>query len=76
MKTWEVWSEGYLASGDRADTTFEGRAEAETFAEACRIACVERGRWKIEPGSFDPKGLTVWGCRLFDNEADARRAYG
>lgn len=76
MKTWEVWSEGYRATGDFARATLEGRVDAESFAEACRKACVDHGRWKEEPGGFDPKRLTVWGCRLFDNEADARKAFG
>ncbi len=39
-------------------------------------ACVELGTWKAEPGGFDAEKLTVWGGRLFDNEADARRAFG
>ena len=72
MKWFEVWSEGYAATGDRATATLEGRVEAETFGDACRKACVEQGRWKASPAYFDAKELTVWGCGLYDNEADAR----
>ncbi len=76
MKTWEVWSEGYSATGDRGYAQLEGTAEAETFSEACRIVCVDSGKWKEQPGGFDAVGLTVWGCRLFDNESDARWSFG
>ena len=76
MKTWEVWSEGYRATGESAGANLEGKVEAETWPEACRKACVDSGRWKEQPGGFDAKRLTVWGCRLFDNEADARRSFG
>jgi hypothetical protein len=76
MKRWEVWSEGYKASGESAGASFEGFAEAETFAEACRIACVVKGRWKEGPGGFDAENLTVWGSHLYDNETDARKGYG
>ena len=76
MKTWHVWSEGYLATGDRAYATLEGIVEADTWPEACRKACVEQGRWTEEPGGFDPKQLKVWGCRLFDNEIAARKTFG
>jgi len=74
--TWEVWSEGYRATGESAGANLEGKVEAETWPEACRKACVDSGRWKEQPGGFDAKRLTVWGCRLFDNEADARRSFG
>lgn len=76
MKTWYVWSEGYRATGDRAYATLEGIVEADTWPEACRKACVDQGRWREEPGGFDPKDLKVWGCRLFDNEVDARKGFG
>ena len=76
MKTWEVWREGYRATGESAGANLEGKVEADTWPEACRKACVDSGRWKEQPGGFDAKRLTVWGCRLFDNEADARRSFG
>ena len=76
MRTWDVWSEGYAATGDRSGARLEGQVDAETFPEACRKACVDSGKWKEEPGGFDPKGLTVWGCRLFDSESDARKTFG
>jgi hypothetical protein len=27
-------------------------------------------------GNYDEKRNAIWGCRLFDNEADARKDFG
>jgi hypothetical protein len=29
-----------------------------------------------DDGNFNPEALTYWGCKLFDNEADARKGFG
>lgn len=76
MQIWTVWSEGYSVTGESAPARLEGVVEADTFPDACRKACVDSGRWNVEPGGFDPVRLAVWGCKLFDNETDARRSFG
>jgi hypothetical protein len=72
MKRYDVWMEGYAATGNFSGAEFCGVYEAETFAEACAKWNREQG----EPGYFDSKDLTYWGCRFFDNERDARRSFG
>lgn len=62
-KEWEVWSEGYAATGERANASLHGKAIAKTFEEACTIV-------------FGKPTKDVWGCRLFDNEVDARKGFG
>jgi len=72
MKYWSVWSEGYRATGEHGTATFHGNFEADTFAEACQ-------RWAAttsDPKQFNAERLTYWACRLFDNEADARKSFG
>lgn len=69
MKKYEIWMEGYAVTGNTADATLCGTVEAETFAEACKK------HFKGDK-DFDPIKLNVWGCRLFDNETDARKAFG
>ena len=71
----EIWAEGYRASGDSAGARLLGRVEAETFAEACDKLC-SPAEWQKQNGNYDRQRGTVWGCRLFNNEADARRAFG
>ncbi len=71
MTEWNIWMSGYQATCEHETAQFVGVFKAETFAEACAAAAVEKG-WK----NFDPVRLTEWGCGLYDNEADARRAFG
>ena len=68
----EVWSEGYLATGMEgvpAGANFEGRVKAESFQEACDKILGHRD-------DYNRDKLTLWGCRLFDNEQAARRSFG
>lgn len=69
MNTFEVWIEGYAASGNRSGARLLDIIQANTFTEAV----IEAGRGD---GSFNPDNLTFWGCRSFDNEEDARKSYG
>jgi hypothetical protein len=68
----KVWMEGYAVSGNSEGARLLGEFEAPTFAEACAMAAAASGMVR----DFDRQRLSVWGCRLFDNEDDARRAFG
>lgn len=72
MPLFEIWMEGYAATGEHGTASFEGRFEGKTFADACKRWAIEEERLDL----FDEKKLTYWGCRLFDNERDARRMFG
>ena len=65
----EVWREGYRITGESECAFKLGEAQAATFEEACDIVCSGKA-------DYDANRLTVWGCRLFNNEADARRFAG
>jgi hypothetical protein len=70
MKEYEVWSEGYCCTGCEGKpvtATFEGSVKAESFEEACDI---------LFKGRDDYVNGRIWGCRLFDNEEDARKGFG
>ena len=73
-RNWEVRQEGYSATGEWAPRRLVGRVRANSFREACVKLCAERD--PAYYGDFNDKNLTVWGCRLFDNEAAARRSFG
>ena len=67
LTVYQVWAEGYRA-------TFLGTARASSFRGAVDII-----RDKSEtPDLYTFKGdrCFLWGCELFDNEADARRRFG
>ncbi len=76
MARFEVWQEGYSATGYSAAAQRIGEVDADSFPDAVRLAVKE---WAT-PGSlsmyFNANDLTFWGCRHFDNEADARRTFG
>jgi len=73
MPKFDIWVEGYEVTGNKSEARLVGTAEADTFAEAC-AALMSLPPWN--DGNFNPEQLTYWGCRLFDNEPDARKAYG
>jgi hypothetical protein len=68
-----VWVEGYQVTGNKDEARLVGTVEAPTFAEAC-ASLMSKPPWN--DGNFDRENLTYWGCRLFDNEVDARKSFG
>jgi len=77
MRVFDVWMEGFLVQGMEGPARARciGRVEATTFQEACDLLCESR-TFQERNGKYDKKQRTVWGCRLFDNEVDARRTFG
>lgn len=81
----EVWQEGWSATGQSAPARLIGVFEATTFQDACDQAAKQEGWSKQWPcpengwlpgGCYNAKHRISWGCRLFDNEADAREFLG
>lgn len=69
----EIWCEGYATTGDRAKAHLMGRGFGHTFREAV-IQFMEFD--EEHKKYFNEEDLTHWGCRLFDNEEDARASFG
>lgn len=73
MKDWEVWTEGYAATGERGYAVLHGTYQAHTFKEAVEQWLDEDiRRWK----DYNPERMTFWGCKLYNNEKDARAFFG
>jgi hypothetical protein len=70
---YEIWCEGPRATGNNSTAAMLGRAKGFTFKHAC-VELMQR----IDQGSkyYNEKHNTYWACKLFDNEADARKAFG
>jgi len=68
-RVYEIWSEGYAATGNFSGANFHGRHEAESFKDACKLF------FKDDP-YYNPQFNTYWSCRLYDNEQDARKTFG
>jgi len=70
MNSYNIWSEGYSATGDHSGAVCLDRGVlADTFAEACSIAL------EGDP-YFNKDNLTYWACRLYDNEYEAKESFG
>jgi len=92
-KEFEIWMEGYAATGEHSPANLIGKSKGKTFEEACdnfrysedilgwnKEVIVKKG----SPLGLDknPDGTnrynrpSIWACRLWDNEADARKSFG
>lgn len=70
---YEIWSEGFVVQGNSSGAIYHGSEYARTFKEACNKLSkksLEFNRY------YDPEDMTFWGCRLFDNESEARESFG
>lgn len=67
-----VWMEGYQCTGESSKAQLVGIVyEVDSFKAAC-----EKLAEQLPERSWGADRSTIWGCRLFDNEADARKSYG
>lgn len=67
-----IWAEGYAVTGNQSGAMCFGNAEGDTFEHACKALFAERA----DRDYYDPHRNTYWGCKLFDNETDARKSFG
>lgn len=69
MKIFDIWSEGYVATGDSGKATYHGEGTGKTF----KAACIKKFK---DDNNYCSKNNTYWACCLFDNEDDARESFG
>jgi hypothetical protein len=69
MRTFQIWSEGYRATGQNATANRHGVMTGENFREACL-------NFFKENKYYDAQKNTYWGCRLFPDEHAARQSFG
>ena len=80
MKSYDIWIEGYAITGGSGEATHHGSFRAENFDQAIDMWLDTMSDEEIYqyyqwyPGREHPH--TWWGCRIFDNETDARKAFG
>ena len=78
-RKFHIWSEGYSITGNNSGAIYLGEFEADTFEHACdkwaKTLTDDYSRKCYSPAK-DGKPPSFWGCRLYDNEMDARKAFG
>ena len=75
MREINLWSEGYACTGNQSGATFHGTFKAKDLTDA-----IEQFRGTLNDEysikCIDIERKSFWGCRFFDNEADARKSFG
>lgn len=88
----QVWAEGYMATCEHGEAILLGTFEAENFDDAVKqwLATIpeeqvpkyyeHKERMVLDPEAPLGRSLkwihTYWACRLYDNEADAKKSFG
>lgn len=73
----EIWKAGYICSDGSATASLLGTYDATDFDTAVEMYLEQhpdRVKDHIRGKIFGTH--TIWGCRLYDNEADARHYFG
>ena len=73
LKQYDIWSEGFRTNGKASSAFFIGTSLGSNFKEACDNLAIRDTNFKRYYSGND---LTYWGCKLFDNEVDARANFG
>lgn len=68
----DIWMQGFSVTENNGTAKFLGTYEADSFLDACQMAANKHPEY----GDYDPESNDIWGCRLFDNETDARKSFG
>ena len=90
LKEYEVWSEGYAATGEDGGAYLVGKVYARNFAQACHIVMCKDYIKHVDienkssnndyctPSRWDynPNELSCWGCSLYWSEELARKNFG
>lgn len=69
MTEYEIWAEGYAATGEHGTARLLGKAIAVDFKSACRALLADNPSYNAERNSY-------WCCRLFPTETEARKSFG
>lgn len=72
-RKYTIWSEGFCVMEGHSKAILHGEAEGNSFKEACMNYAKTDKEFEFY---FDPDRMTYWGCKLFDNEIEARRSFG
>lgn len=73
QQEFEIWSEGFAATGESGPARFHGTSIGIDFKDSCIKFSLANPKF-LE--YFDSSRMTYWGCELFDNEIEARKSFG
>lgn len=74
--TYSLWMEGFSATGQHNTAQYLGDFEGNSFNDACDNWANSIEEQEYYKSGNDKCRPTYWGCRIFDNEEDARKSFG
>lgn len=75
-KLFDIWVEGYCATGNESEAQYLGSVTAVSFREAVKKWAQQNPGAVITDTSVATDEFRYWGCRLFESEEKARLAFG
>lgn len=76
-KMYEIWSAGYIATGERCPHFYVGEFAGRTFQEACSLFVKANPKWQDGTFKINWFGrVSHWCCGWYDNEKDAFNELG
>jgi hypothetical protein len=76
IREFEIWMEGYIATGESGTAKMIGKGTGRTFDEAIMDYMTKNPNHGIEKNTRGRSNWAIWACCLFDNETDARKSFG
>jgi len=73
VRRYDIWSEGYRVTGNSAGAELVATSSGYSFRDAVDAYAK---KYPAFARYYDRERMTYWGCRLFDNEEDARKSFG
>lgn len=73
-KQYEIWCEGFVTMESKSGAQLLGKIRATSFKSAA-VEFFEHYGESVNK-YFDRESMSFYGCKLFDNEADARKTFG
>lgn len=75
VKQFQIWMEGYAATGESGTAQMIGEYKAVDFNHAVKQYSDDHLN-QVEFGRLGENRHSIWACELFDNEKDARKFFG
>ena len=69
----EIWSEGYVVTGNSGGAMCHDKIKASSLKEACNKLSEKDEEFKK---FYSPDSMTYWGCRLYESKNVARKSFG
>lgn len=87
VREFEIWMEGYAATGEQGIAQMIGKGFGSTFDDAVKDYMSKNIEHGIEENGGNSyisedaykkrrSNWNIWACSLFDNDADARKSFG